>query len=137
MSTTNIQAAIRQLVVERAKGRCEYCRSPQIFSSYRYEIDHIVAEKHRGETVADNLALSCLPCNRYKGSDIASLDPLTGELTRLFNPRIQDWWENFSIENGFIVGKTSIGRTTVFILKFNTAAEVALRKMLMEQGLFI
>jgi hypothetical protein len=168
MSTTNIQATIRQLVIDRAEGRCEYCRSPQLFSSYRYEIDHItaacatirykicdisicfqdlavpighanccIAEKHGGDTVPENLALACLPCNRYKGSDIASLDPVTGELTRLFNPRMLDWWGNFGVEDGFIVGKTPVGRTTVFLLKFNTAAEVALRQMLMAQGLFV
>lgn len=137
MSTTNIQATIRQLVIDRAEGRCEYCRSPQLFSSYRYEIDHIIAEKHGGDTVPENLALACLPCNRYKGSDIASLDPVTGELTRLFNPRMLDWWGNFGVEDGFIVGKTPVGRTTVFLLKFNAAAEVALRQMLMAQGLFV
>ena len=49
MSKTNIPAAMRRLVLERAEGRCEYCRVPQLFSSYRYEVDHIIAEKHGGK----------------------------------------------------------------------------------------
>lgn len=51
------------------------------------QIDHIVAEKHHGQTVADNLALCCLNDNLHKGPNIAGLDPETGTLTRLFHPR--------------------------------------------------
>ncbi|WP_408103981.1 HNH endonuclease [Tolypothrix campylonemoides] len=32
-----------------------------------------MAVKHGGETTAENLALSCLSCNRYKGSDFATI----------------------------------------------------------------
>ncbi len=33
-----------------------------------------------------NLALACPYCNRYKGTDLGSLDPETGQLTPFFNP---------------------------------------------------
>ena len=137
MSKTNIPAAVRRLVVERASGRCEYCRAPQLFSSYSYEVDHIIAEKHGGKTVSDNLALACFPCNRYKGSDIASFDPQTRKLSRLFDPRTQAWEQHFGLENGYIIGSSAVGRTTVFLLQFNAATEVALRRALIDQDIFL
>ncbi|MEH2279780.1 MAG: HNH endonuclease [Nostoc sp.] len=48
-----------------------------------------------GETTADNLALSCLSCNRHKGSDFATIDELTQEIVPLFNPRRLFWDEHF------------------------------------------
>jgi hypothetical protein len=50
-------------VVQRAKRRCEYCQLAQICSNLSFEIDHIIARKHGGRTVASNLALSCFYCN--------------------------------------------------------------------------
>ena len=38
---------------------CEYCQLPQASPSIPFEIDHIIARKHGGTTVAENLALSC------------------------------------------------------------------------------
>jgi hypothetical protein len=58
MSRTYIPAALRQAVIERAAGVCEYCRFPQALSLFGFEIEHIVAEQHGGATVADNLALA-------------------------------------------------------------------------------
>jgi hypothetical protein len=34
----------------------------------------------------------------WKGSDIASLDPLTGELVPLFNPRRDSWPDHFRLD---------------------------------------
>jgi hypothetical protein len=52
-------ASLMQHVRERADGRCEYCHLPQAGSNLPFEIDHIVSRKHRGGTVAGNLALAC------------------------------------------------------------------------------
>ena len=84
MSQTHVPAALRRLVVERAGGRCEYCRVPTDVVFLPHEIDHVVAEKHGGPTDSENLALSCAVCNKRKGSDVASLDPETGEIVALF-----------------------------------------------------
>jgi hypothetical protein len=54
---------------------------------FPHQVDHIVSRKHGGLSTLENLALACVICNRYKGSDLASLDSQTGELSRLFNPR--------------------------------------------------
>ena len=64
MTSSLIPAELRRLVIERASGHCEYCRIHQDVSIYSHEVDHIIALKHGGQTRADNLALSCLSCNR-------------------------------------------------------------------------
>ena len=68
---------------------------------------------HGGETVADNLALSCVTCNRRKGSDLASLDPATGSLTPLFHPRHDRWADHFRLAGGLIEPLTPVGRVTL------------------------
>ena len=119
---TTIPTAMRRAVIERANGCCEYCGKPQI-GFFAHEIDHIIAEKHRGATTLENLAFACFECNRFKGSDIASLDPLTDELTPLFNPRTQLWKTHFRYEQGVIVPLTA-GRVTVDLLHLNDASRI-------------
>jgi 5-methylcytosine-specific restriction endonuclease McrA len=68
-----VPAALRRLVTERANAQCEYCRFSQTASLFAFEMEHIIAEKHDGITEAENLALSCPCCNRFKGSDIGSI----------------------------------------------------------------
>jgi hypothetical protein len=62
---------------------------------FPYEPDHIIAVKHGGMSTLENLAWACFDCNRFKGSDIASLDTVSGDLIPLFNPRIHSWQEHF------------------------------------------
>jgi hypothetical protein len=129
MATSEVTAALRRLVVSRAGESCEYCKLHQRFSIYTHEVDHVTATKHGGKTVSENLALSCLPCNRSKGSDLTSFDPETGELTRLFDPRSQIWSEHFELVRGRIRGISAVGRTTVTLLKFNTPTAVLNRQL--------
>ena len=112
MIATRISAALRREVRERAEERCEYCLLAESQAVFPHEPDHLIALKHGGETTSANLALAGFDCNRFKGSDIASLDPLTGELMALFNPRTQVWTEHFRPNGGRIVPLTSIGRVT-------------------------
>ena len=83
-----------------------------------------------------NLALSCSGCNLYKASNIAGLDHETGRLTRLFHPRTDVWDEHFAWEGSVLVGKTSIGRTTVEVLNINHPERVRLRKLLIRLRVF-
>ena len=117
---TYISDSLRRQVEKRAAHCCEYCVLPNGVSFYPHEIDHVIATKHGGETIADNLAYTCLRCNRHKGSDLGSFDPATGEFSFLFNPRTQVWFDHFYQEEGKIHGKTPEGRTTANLLKFNT-----------------
>ncbi len=120
MSSTYISAQLRRLVSDRAGNRCEYCRQPAGVSFLPHEIDHVIAEKHKGKTEADNLAYTCWRCNRHKGTDLSSLDPQTGQLSVLFNPRTQRRAEHFDVDNDSIVGLTAEGRATIELLHLNS-----------------
>ncbi|AFZ01545.1 HNH endonuclease [Calothrix sp. PCC 6303] len=119
-----------------------YSRSrPSGFSSYStwgnpktVLLHHIIPIKHGGDTAADNLALSCLSCNRHKGSDFVTIDQVTKEIVPLFNPRLQVWDEHFCIENARIEGKTQIGQVTSRLLQFNIPNRVLERQVLISQS---
>ncbi len=133
MSKTYIPVSLRNAVYERAEAACEYCLTPEAVSFALHQIDHIIAEKHAGATEPDNLALACVLCNKYKGSDIASVDPETGKIVALFNPRRDLWNEHFNLlENGRIKQLTDTGRATSQILQFNIPERISERRILYE-----
>jgi len=134
--TAYISKSIRQLVSDRANGKCEYCLIHQDFSIFSYEVDHAVAIKHGGSSNEENLVLSCLPCNRYKGSDLTSIDPITQEITPLFNPRSHKWSDHFQLNENNIIGLTAIGRITIFLLKLNEPKRLLIRQALSLQQLY-
>ncbi len=129
---SDIDAALRELVRTRAVGLCEYCRISERFTLAEHEIDHIIALKHGGQTVAENLALCCAICNRYKGSDIASIDPEAGQLAPLFHPRIDRWDDHYRLQNGEILARTSTGRVTVRLLQMNRSTRIRERQLLQD-----
>ena len=135
MSQTYIPAALRRLVRERAQDRCEYCLIPESVTLAAHWIDHIVAEKHGGKTDAENLANSCTLCNQHKGSDLSSIDPETGLIVPLFNPRRDSWSEHFRLTGGRIEPATATGRVTEQLLQFNRANRIAEREQLVQVGL--
>jgi hypothetical protein len=134
MATPALSSTLRQLVIERAQGKCEYCCLHQDVSIYRHEIDHIIAQKHGGQTSADNLALACLPCNRAKGSDLTTFDPLSNDVVPLFHPRRQSWTDHFTFDGVHIIGLTPIGRATVLLLRLNAPARILQRQVLRDQN---
>ncbi len=75
VSETYIPIALRRLVKQRANQMCEYCVISSENALFPHEIDHIIPEKHGGQTSADNLALTCWRCNRHKMDQM--LDHLT------------------------------------------------------------
>ncbi|MEQ8786293.1 MAG: HNH endonuclease signature motif containing protein [Pirellulaceae bacterium] len=125
----------RQRVWDRAEGRCEYCRMPQEFDLQPFQVDHIRAQKHSGATTAANLALSCLPCNSYKGANVAGYDPDDDQLQPLYNPRHDDWNEHFEWRGPVLRGKASVGRTTIQVLRINLPERVEHRRLLFDAGL--
>ncbi len=135
MSKTHISSGLRRLVRKRSSGCCEYCLIPEIATFSLHEIDHIIAEKHGGLTEADNLALSCTLCNQYKGTDLTSIDPDTGEIVSLYHPRLDRWLEHFSFRDAEIIPLTSKGRVTVRLLQFNRSERIEERQLLREAGL--
>jgi 5-methylcytosine-specific restriction endonuclease McrA len=131
---TRIPESLRRLVFERAQGKCEYCLIHERYTVKRHEIDHITAEKHGGITAEANLCLSCAVCNRYKGSDLASVDPLTQQVVLLYHPRQDDWNTHFQLIGAFIEGLTPKGRATVQLLRMNDADSVDERARLIKLG---
>lgn len=125
--------ALREFVRRRAGGLCEYCRIPEIFTLAEHEIDHVIALKHGGRTLHDNLALCCTICNRFKGSDIASIDPESGQLTPLFHPCIDRWEDHFRLLDGSILALTAEGRVTVKLLRMNQVGRIRERRALTHQ----
>jgi hypothetical protein len=94
------------------------------------EMDHLIPEALGGLTEEDNLWLACSLCNDHKGQRIVALDPETGEVVRLFDPRHQVWREHFRWTAGAtrIIGLTPEGRATVSTLSLNRPALVAARE---------
>lgn len=127
--------ATARLVRERGAGRCEYCHLPQEVAELPFQIDHIIAQKHQGPTLEENLALACYHCNSAKGPNIAGIDPIRGEITPLYNPRQQIWSEHFEWHGSWLFGKTSCARATIQVLEINDSSAVALRDSLMEEGI--
>ena len=138
MSETYVSAALRRLVVERAAGCCEYCLIPAELAFLPHEIDHIIAEKHGGTTEPDNLSLSCVVCNKRKGSDIASLDPLSGETTPLYHPRRDRRHEHLILlPDGQFSGTSAVGRTTINFLRLNNPQRISERLALLRAGVLV
>ena len=126
--------AQREAVRQRANGRCEYCRLPDSAMVLEdFHVEHIIARKHGGVDNEDNLAWACIFCNLYKGPNLASLDPDSGELTRLFHPRRDKWEEHFRLDVALIVGLTPVGRTTCWLLELNSEILTTLRISLMRE----
>lgn len=101
-----------------------------------FQVDHIRARKHAGSTTAANLALSCLPCNSYKGANVAGYDSVEGNLQTLFNPRRHLWREHFEWDGPLLRGQTPVGRVTIDVLRINFPERVEHRRLLIEAGLF-
>jgi len=129
-----MDASTRQLVRERAGLRCEYCRMPERHSALRFHIEHILPRQHGGTDAVENLALACPECNLRKGPNLTGIDPDTGVVTRLFRPRTGRWEEHFARDGATISGRTPEGRTTVWLLEFNSQDRLRWRQLLIDCG---
>jgi hypothetical protein len=133
VSVARISAETRRAVRQRAEYRCEYCRIAEADTEFGCEVDHIISEKHSGNSEMANLALACFFCNRNKGSDVGSiLSPDCPDFVRFFNPRNDAWNEHFEFDqHSRIVAKTDIAVVTARILGFNTDHRVLERQALL------
>ena len=123
-----IRAATRRLVRSRAGNACEYCGLHQDHSPLAaLQIEHVIPRKHDGDDDPTNLALACIDCNLAKGSNIAGIDPASGQTTQLFHPRRQPWDEHFEWQGAYVIGKTAVGRTTIEVLRMNSEEQLQLR----------
>jgi 5-methylcytosine-specific restriction endonuclease McrA len=124
--------ALRELVRRRARDRCEYCHIHQEDEPFfRFQIEHVVPRQHGGQTVESNLALACRSCNLHKGPNLTGIDPATGNIVPLLDPRRQDWGDHFAVRDAFVVGLTATGRTTAQVLAMNAPSRIRLRALSM------
>ncbi len=131
---SGVPTALRQTVLLRSQGRCEYCRLSQAAQEAAFHIDHIVPRAAGGPTTEDNLAVACVSCSLRKAAKQSGIDPESGEETPLYNPRAQKWVEHFLWDNEVIKGLTPVGRATILALKLNRALIVAIRREEMIRG---
>lgn len=132
MSGTRIPPELRLRVRARAGERCEYCLMHERDSDFSFHVDHVISEKHAGPTEEHNLCLACPECNRAKGSDIATT--VNGRVSRLFNPRIEEWSDHFVHDGAVILAKSRIAAGTIRLLNLNNPTRVATRASLMQEG---
>jgi hypothetical protein len=121
---------IKERVRQRAKNRCEYCLSRQEYVLGRLQIDHIQPVAKGGTNNEDNLCLACELCNQYKWTQTEGLDPDSGKVVSLFNPRNQKWKEHFTwnVNGAEIIGTTDCGRATIEALRLNNNLAIIVRK---------
>ena len=129
-----ISPALRRLVATRAEYLCEYCLIHEDDTFFGCEVDHIISEKHGGQTAESNLAYACAFCNRSKGNDVGSIVHRTGLFARFFSPRTDFWADHFALDGVMILALSDIGEVTVRILDFNNAERLFERRALQEIG---
>jgi hypothetical protein len=136
MSKKYIRKALRELVLARARNRCEYCQTQGDPTAMPMEIDHIIPLAMQGLTEENNLCLACTYCNDAKNDRIVGLDPESGIYLTLFNPRTQRWQAHFewSADGEIIIGLSQTGRATVLTLNLNRAELVRGRRVWVRMG---
>ncbi|MBE9249451.1 HNH endonuclease [Dolichospermum sp. LEGE 00240] len=107
--STYISESLRQKIIERDKSRCCYCLTSEANSGIPMTYDHIHPVSKGGETTFENLCLACRSCNEFKSDAVESIDPLSGDGTRL-------------------EGINAIGRTTIVKLRINNPVILIARK---------
>ncbi len=132
MAKPRVSRHDRQRIIDRAGALCEYCRSPLLFSTAPFSIEHIEPQARGGRTTLANLALSCQGCNGHKSTRTTALDPVAGQSAPLYHPRRDRWRDHFAWNADFseIVGLTPTGRATVDALHLNREGVVNLRRAL-------
>jgi 5-methylcytosine-specific restriction endonuclease McrA len=132
----SIPHSLRQQVIQTANYRCEYCRTSSKLTGTPLVMEHILPRSLGGSDERDNLAAACYRCNEFKGAKTAALDPETGQVVPLFNPRIDLWQAHFAWGNGgtHLIGMTPTGRASVVALRLNNDNIVAARALWIESA---
>ena len=129
--------SLRKRIKERAQYLCEYCLSPERFCASYYEGDHITPPSAGGTDDYENFANACGGCNNNKSNHIQAIDPISGHVVSLYNPRLHIWEEHFGWNETFtlMLGISPIGRATIKKLKLNREEVINLRILLVSAGL--
>lgn len=130
--------------IKRAAGyQCEYCK----MRSWPLTVDHVIPKFRWNITVEHerqqlpfpdpdderNLCCACVECNVIgKRQRETAMDPVTGNVVPLFNPRADAWDDHFEWAADVIEirGRTAVGRATVELLRLNGKRYKAQRRLL-------
>lgn len=136
MSEARISRALREAVMTRSKGICEYCYAQQDFSMDSFAVEHIIPRSKGGSNDLSNLAFSCLGCNGCKYTRTEAIDPETKQTVPLHNPRLSVWSIDFAWSQDYteIIGLTPTGRATIQALQLNRLGNQNLRRVLHQTG---
>ncbi|MBM3144831.1 MAG: HNH endonuclease [Chloroflexi bacterium] len=136
MPERRVTSELKQAVLERARSRCEYCKSQLRFATQSFSTEHIIPHHSGGETSFDNLALACQGCNNHKYTKTEALDPISDNIVPLYHPRQQPWHDHFAWNDNFtlVIGLTPTGRATIQALRLNREELVNLRRVLYAMG---
>jgi hypothetical protein len=126
----------RQRLAERAGHRCEYCKLHSALQLVTYHTDHIHPVAEGGADDDSNRAFACPTCNLRKSDRLTFVDPQTGEVVPVFNPREHVWSEHFYFDGYLMVGRTPIGRGTIAALKLNETQCILIRSVEAMVGAF-
>jgi hypothetical protein len=123
----DIPAQLRRQVIHRAANRCEYCGLSQTSQEAVFHLDHVIPVSAGGKTALENLALACVSCSLHKGARQFVVDPRTGKLAAIFNPRRDSGRLHFRWNEVEIVGISPMGRATIAALAMNRSVVLAIR----------
>jgi hypothetical protein len=111
---------LRRAVTARARGLCEYCRSPEHFTPARYSLEHIHPRRQRADQLGKPSPgvprLQRLQRRQNYGPRPGNQPPAP-----LFHCRQHRWQDHFawSADSLEVVGLTPIGRATIALLRLN------------------
>lgn len=126
-----MDAELRRIVRQRAEERCEYCRLPGNSAPFlTFHVEHVQSQQHIDDDSLENLALACPDCNRHKGPNLTSIDPVTRDVVPLFHPRKDCWSDHFRLDGATIVGLTPTGVVTARLLNMNSPERIRIRELL-------
>lgn len=74
-----ISNALKEKIRQQAKFRCGYCLRSELLIGMPMEFEHLIPLALGGQTVEENLWLSCRRCNEFKGIQIQGFDLETNE----------------------------------------------------------
>lgn len=136
MKRTYIKKAIREKVIKKAQGICEYCKSPRAYATELFTLDHIIPISKGGSNEFNNLAYCCSGCNTFKSDIIAILAENEQDWINLYNPRVEEWTKHFAWSEDYkeIIALTASGRVTVELLRLNRNSLKNLRAVLVIVG---